>query len=492
MSLQYLEKLSQDFTELLDDNEEYNVIIEVDKEANKKSFTAHSTVLRYRSPYFKNELTNTTVNENNIKVIIKPDISSQVFEIILKYIYGGIVNMKNADTKTIYELMIAAKEFEFEELSKEIESHLIETKAAWIRAHFSFVYQSIFKINKFENLEKFCNNIIVKYPNLIFESEYFKSLQESALVSILKRDDLQAKESEIWDYVIKWGIAQNPDLPVKLEEWSDENFLTLKITLQQCLPHIRYFHISSADVINKIGPYKKVFEEQLWDDLIQYLSLPNQPIKSIILPARSISISELPLRENKSFSIIINEEHTLEISSWIDFKPTPYLPRDMPYRFQLILRGSRDGFTPKTFWDICDGYANTVAILKVKGTNEILGGYNPLEWNKDYKNRDLDRFSAGRWMETKNSFIFSLKNGKIRNSILSRVKYPANALYYYANQNSYGLCFGDDDLTMQSEVSRFSQKSNCQCRHLYYEKPIRTTGKRFLTIDYEIFQIIKK
>ncbi|RHZ87089.1 hypothetical protein Glove_40g92 [Diversispora epigaea] len=490
MSLKFFEKLSQDFTELLDDNEEYNVIIEVDKEANKKSFTTHSTVLRYRSSYFKNELTNTTVNENNIKIIIKPNISSQVFEIILKYIYGGIVNVENVNTKTIYELMIAAKELEFEELSKEIESHLIDTKAAWIRTHFSFVYQSIFKINEFKNLENFCNNIIAKHPNLIFESEDFNSLQESALVSILKRDDLQAKESDIWDYVIKWGIAQNPDLPVKLEEWTNENFLTLKITLQQCLPHIRYFHISSADVINKIKPYKKVFEEQLWDDLIQYLLLPNQPIKSTILPARSISISELPSRENKPFSTIINEEHALEISSWIDFKSTPYLSRDMPYKFRLILRGSRDGLAPQTFWDICHGYANTVAILKVKGTNEILGGYNPLEWNKDYKNRDSNLFgiSGCGWMETKNSFIFSLKNDNIHNSILSRVKNSANALYYYADRNRYGLCFGDDDLTMRN----FSQKSSCKCQNRHYENHIRTTEEEFSIIDYEIFQIIKK
>ncbi|RHZ87148.1 hypothetical protein Glove_40g178 [Diversispora epigaea] len=55
----------------------------------------------------------------------------------------------------------------------------------------------------------------------------------------------------------------------------------------------------------------------------------------------------------------------------------------MPYRFQLILRGNRDGFAPKTFWDMCHGYTNMIAILKVEGT-EILGGYNPLQWNKYY------------------------------------------------------------------------------------------------------------
>ncbi|RHZ87146.1 hypothetical protein Glove_40g170 [Diversispora epigaea] len=169
----------------------------------------------------------------------------EIILIILKYIYVGIVNVENVDIKTIYELMIAAKE-----------SHLIETKASWLRTHFINQFLKLTSLKIWKNF----------HPNLIFGSEDFVSLPKSALVSILKRDDLK---------------------------WSDDNFLTLKITLQQCLPHI---------------------------------------------------------------------QHALEISSWIDFKSTPYLPQDMPHRFQLILRGSRDGFAPKTFWDMCHGYANTIAI----------------------------------------------------------------------------------------------------------------------------------
>ena len=47
MSFKFFDKLSQDFSELLVDKKEYNVVIEVDKEENKKSFTSHSVVLRY-------------------------------------------------------------------------------------------------------------------------------------------------------------------------------------------------------------------------------------------------------------------------------------------------------------------------------------------------------------------------------------------------------------------------------------------------------------
>src|SRR6185436_3855588 len=190
------------------------------------------------------------------------------------------------DERTLYELMISANKFELEELSMQLESHLIEFKTSWLKSHFSFVCHSIFKNNKFENLKKFCNDIIVKHPSIIFESAEFTSLPESALTSILERDDLQMKESVIWDYLIKWGTAQNPTLPEKLERWTDENFMALKSTLQQCLPLIRYFHISNPDVMDKIKPYKKILDKQLWNDLKQYLILPYLFVLTIILPPR--------------------------------------------------------------------------------------------------------------------------------------------------------------------------------------------------------------
>ncbi|CAG8459515.1 3362_t:CDS:2 [Acaulospora colombiana] len=69
MKLKLLDKLSKDFTELLGDTEDYNVIIEIGVELNKKSFTAHSAVLRYRSSYFRRELAKTVTNENHKELV---------------------------------------------------------------------------------------------------------------------------------------------------------------------------------------------------------------------------------------------------------------------------------------------------------------------------------------------------------------------------------------------------------------------------------------
>ncbi|RHZ78026.1 hypothetical protein Glove_168g30 [Diversispora epigaea] len=448
MSLKFFDKLSQNLIELLNDKNDYNVIIEV--ENNEKSFTAHSNVLKFRSSYFRRELEKENIqpNENNIKTIIKSNISTQIFNVILQYIYGGIVDLENCETRFIFDLMLAADEFELEELTNKLETLLIETKGSWLRTHFSFIYHFIFSRNDFKKLKNFCNDIIVKYPSLIFDSSDFTSFEESAIVSLLERDDLQIEEIKIWDYVIKWGIARNPDLPTDVEEWTNENFFSLKTSLQQCLPHI---------------------------------------LKSVILPPRTTLITELPPRAKEPFSTIISEEHAAEISAWIDRETSNYATTNIPYDFQLILLGTRDGFAPQTFWNICNGHSNTVVIVRVKGTDEIIGGYNPLAWD----NTHLD----DKWMGTKDSFIFSLKNGNIQNSILSRVKDINFAILNIRknDQNKYGPYFGD--FRMYSDKSNFTLDYGCFCRKsgYYYEKKLRSSlSEKFSIINYEVFKLVRK
>ncbi|RHZ60518.1 hypothetical protein Glove_352g14 [Diversispora epigaea] len=480
MTFKFFDKLSRNFIELLNDKDDYNVIIIV---KNEKSFTAHSNVLKCRSSYFCKELKNIIPDENNIKTITKPNISDKTFDIILKYIYGGIVDLENVETKFIFDLMVTVDEFEIEELTKKLENHLIETKSSWLKSHFSLVYRSIFSGNSFKDLETFCNDIVAKYPNLIFDAEDFTSFQESTMVSFLKQDDLQLEEVIIWEYIIKWGIAQNSTLPVDLEEWNKENFTTLKTTLQQCLPLIRYFHIPGTDVLKKIKPYKNILDKQLWEDLNQYLMDPDLPVKSIILPPRTIFVQELHTHTTEPLSTIITYKHVAEISSWIDRKSSTYSLTNTPYEFQLILRGSINGFTPQTFWDTCHGHVSTVVIMKVKGTEEILGGYNPLIW---------DANTGGNWGITYDSFIFSLKNENIRNSIISRVKDGDYAIWN-ANKTSrmmHGPRFGND---FYMNSSNFKLGDSCVCPDCYYyEKPIRNTTDYFSIVDYEVFKIIKK
>ncbi|RIB11624.1 hypothetical protein C2G38_2042511 [Gigaspora rosea] len=313
----FFDLLSNNLNELLKNSDEYNVIIEVGQEPNIKAFKAHSIILSSRCLYFKDKLAAITYNDNNKKIIKQTNVSIEVFEIIIKYIYDGTIPFETIKASVIFELLIAFNEFGLEEMIKHTQLFLIKNNASWLRHNFSRVFQTCFK-DSLEDLQQFYVNIISKHPNIIFDSDGFLTLSENIIIFILNLDNLQIDEVKIWDYVIKWGIAQNPSLPSDLDQWIDEHFLALKNSLQNCLPLIRYFQISGCDVYDKIRPYRKILEPTLWDDIMLKLVAPNKAITitSHVLPPRTKLSTTLPSRD------IITDNNASEI---IDNKVMPDL-----------------------------------------------------------------------------------------------------------------------------------------------------------------------
>ena len=77
--------LSKDFSLLLNDFDDFNVIIQVGENRNAKEFRAHSLILRARSPYFKGALSSNWITKKNDMIMFrKPNIAPNVFEMILK------------------------------------------------------------------------------------------------------------------------------------------------------------------------------------------------------------------------------------------------------------------------------------------------------------------------------------------------------------------------------------------------------------------------
>jgi len=77
--------LSKDLSLILNNSDDYNVIIKVGENQNVKEFQAHSVILRARSPYFKSALSNRWVTKKNDMILFnKPNITPIVFEMILK------------------------------------------------------------------------------------------------------------------------------------------------------------------------------------------------------------------------------------------------------------------------------------------------------------------------------------------------------------------------------------------------------------------------
>jgi len=90
-------------------------------------------------------------------------------------------------------------------------------------------FLTICQHDRFPNLSKCAFRICVTIQKIIFESEKFLQLKESTLIQLLKCDDLKLGEIEIWEYLIKWGIANtDPTINKDLIEWTSMDFMNLE------------------------------------------------------------------------------------------------------------------------------------------------------------------------------------------------------------------------------------------------------------------------
>ncbi|GBC02828.1 hypothetical protein RclHR1_04840011 [Rhizophagus clarus] len=395
-------------------------------------------ILCYRSSFLRRTLASCKNNKNDVIAHVKlPNISPEIFQIILKYIYGGIISLDEQEPSKILETLVAADELLLQELIDYLQEYFIENKSEWIEQNFELTHRKSFQSNSLLELQKFCTDLMAKSPEKVFKSFDFTSLPEKSLVSLIRRDDLQLKEVEIWEHVLRWGLEKNSTLLSDPKTWSDDDFKIIKNTLQHLLPLIRFFSLSSEDFFQKVHPYKKLLEHQFYEELLgSYLDSSVEPSNNILLPRyRNI--------DGIIDSKIVNLNIVSLISRWIDKMDTKSkfaYARELhlPYKFELLLRGSRDGFTPQKFHELCDKKSHTVTFIKYWST--------------------------------------------------CHVKETSHALYYH---NGYGPSFDSDLQLFVNEESGLYEYDLCWCKLESYEKKIRDNEESYLIDDYEVFQIKK-
>ncbi|CAG8463240.1 21124_t:CDS:2, partial [Gigaspora rosea] len=170
------------------------------------------------------------------------------------------------------------------------------------------------------------------------------------------------------------------------------------------------------------------------------------------------------------------------IASWIDKKQgMQYRFKDIPFEFKLIYQASRENFSVNKFHMNCDFKGPTIVTIKIRNSNEIIGGYNPLDWGENNENNDYD------FKKSSKSFIFSLfslNNGAIPR--LSSISYQKEAIVW---SSARGPCFGFKDLWIENNSSQRSALGISE--QLSYETGI--INKHVFEIEeYEVFQVIHK
>ncbi|CAB4493196.1 unnamed protein product [Rhizophagus irregularis] len=172
----------------------------------------------------------------------------------------------------------------------------------------------------------------------------------------------------------------------------------------------------------------------------------------------------VPVSQTVPDSVIVSNKQLTLIESWIVSSAnddTRFNLLNEGCDFYLLLRGSRDGMGLKPFHSLCLYKGPTLVVIKIKGTNQVIGGYNPDSWSKIGGSK------------AKDSFIFSLgKDKSFNNIILSRIEYNKVAV-----SNS-----GFEDLRW---FEGKYHKSN-------FERQImENSDEEFIIEDYEVFRVVR-
>jgi len=135
-----------------------------------------------------------------------------------RYIYGGKLDMDEYSVSDIIKILVTAVELDFQELIPHLQSFLIQSRGKSMEQNFSLIYKASFD-HSFSELQKFCADLISKKPEKIFNSPDFVSISEEILVSIVKNDDLQMSEIQVWEYVLKWVLLKIRNFPLTPQDF---------------------------------------------------------------------------------------------------------------------------------------------------------------------------------------------------------------------------------------------------------------------------------
>ncbi|CAB4385807.1 unnamed protein product [Rhizophagus irregularis] len=363
MTLKFHSSLLKDISSMLN-AEDYNVIIQVGEANDTKKFHAHSNILRASSQYFKDIIPAGIIKKDSMFTVIRPQITPSIFEIILKYIYTGKLDLRNQSGADNFRLMFECYYLFLDELFVYVQFYLIEQQTPWIQQNFVLILNSIFNLPNYKKLQDLCIESICRNPLSFLTSNDFQLLNKYILLYFLKQDDFHGKNIEVivWNSLIKWGIKQTYGLENKnnQKEWTDIDYDNLKNTLSIFIPYINFTSIPSEDFYDKVRPYEVIIPSVIYDEILAYY-LIEQP--------------KLCIYNSK----IINPRFVNVISNLIDKKrlscPSIFIrTEDDPiYRFKLFSRCGLDGVDEEFFQDKYE-VANLI-LVKTLESDKIFAGY---------------------------------------------------------------------------------------------------------------------
>ncbi|CAG8603666.1 4998_t:CDS:2 [Paraglomus brasilianum] len=411
MSTHFYTQHSKNFLQLFESGKNFDLTLYAGYKQDRKEFKVHTPILCAQSTYFQTALSKEWFKKKgNCYVFEKANVEADVFEIILRYLYTGEVDINKCDGSKILKLLIATDELDLGDLLQFAQSFLIKSRESFIVEQPVRVLESIFRLESCKTLRLFCLNEICKNCTHLFNSDDYLTLEEDIFAQILQQDKLHIKEVELWKCVLKWGTSRHPELKHSPTEWSADNLNQMKKTLAGLIEHIRFFAMSTDEYYDNVRPYRKLFSKKLREEMLQFIILSSRKPKDFITKTRRRPFD----------SRLVDYSIMALIAGWIDSKNVAY--EEIPYE-------------P----DCC--------YCKIMNHPNIFGGYNPSSW-VDYDSAE-DQIYNGEDYAVYGSFIFETSDGKsTAGASMGRLNSRGKSKYDYYNYNYEsrgGLICGDHD-----------------------------------------------
>ena len=117
---------------------------------------------------------------------------------------------------------MAVDELNIQQLISYVQEFLIEYQTEFLHQNSINIFENAYQHETFTDLWNFCMEKICYEPKILFGSDKFINLKAPLLELLLKRDDLNMDEIEIWESLLEWCLAQL-DIKNDPAKWSKED-----------------------------------------------------------------------------------------------------------------------------------------------------------------------------------------------------------------------------------------------------------------------------
>ena len=138
----------------------------------------------------------------------------------------------------VLQLLIAVDELNIHPLVSHIQEFLIEHQTEFLYQNPTGILETVYQHEAFTDLWNFCLEKICEEPKVLFNSDKFINLKASLLELLLKRDDLNMEEIEVWEGLLRWCLTQQ-NMKNDPTKWSKED-VKVERSLYRFIPLIRF------------------------------------------------------------------------------------------------------------------------------------------------------------------------------------------------------------------------------------------------------------